>query len=120
LSNGFGSFTKLRRNHRVAKVKAIIIHTTIITPVIPSTPLTNAKYVGLVSPKYWPRGEYFSSDEFISLGKSHTRWFPAWRIVPTTIAAAIVCQLKKQKKFLLVNFLSQQISNKIRMLYPTR
>jgi hypothetical protein len=71
------------------------MHTTIITPVMPSTPLTSAKYVGLVSPKYWPRGAYFSFDEFISLGKSHARWFPAWRIVPTTIAAAIVCQLKK-------------------------
>jgi len=60
---------------------------TIITPVMPSTPLTNAKYDGFVSPKYWPRGAYFSFDDFISRGKSHTRWFPAWRIIPTTIAA---------------------------------
>jgi len=98
LSNGFGSFTRLRRNHRVAKVKAIIIQITIITPVMPSTPLTNVKYVGFVSPKYWPRGAYFSFDECISRGKSHTRWFPAWRIIPTTIAAAIVCPLKQQNK----------------------
>lgn len=105
LSNGFGSFTRLRRNHRVAKVKAIIIQITIITPVMPSTPLTNVKYVGFVSPKYWPRGAYFSFDEFISRGKSHTRWFPAWRIIPTTIAAAIVCPLKQQNKFFLLVFI---------------
>lgn len=102
LSNGFGNFTRLRRNHRVAKVKAIIMHITIITPVMPSTPLTNVKYVGFVSPKYWPRGAYFSFDEFISRGKSHTRWFPAWRTTPTTIAAAIVCHYKTSKKFVLL------------------
>jgi hypothetical protein len=76
---------------------------TIITPVMPSTPLTNVKYVGFISPKYWPRGAYFSFGEFISRGKSHTRWLPAWRIIPTTIAAAIVCPLE-QKKFV-VSFL---------------
>ncbi|BAS74215.1 Os01g0734399 [Oryza sativa Japonica Group] len=65
------------------------MHTTMITPVMPSTPLTNVKYVGFISPKYWPKGAYFSSDDFINRGKSHTRWFPAWRIIPTTIAAAI-------------------------------
>lgn len=95
LSNGFGSFTRLRRNHLVARVKAIIMHTSMITPVMPSTPLTRVKYVGLVSPKYFPSGAYFSSDEPMSRGKSHTRWSPPWRITPTTIAAAIVCRYNK-------------------------
>jgi len=87
-------------------VKAITMQITIITPVMPSTPLTNAKYDGFVSPKYWPRGAYFSFDDFISRGKSHTRWFPAWRIIPTTIAAAIVCPLEHKKEKLIVSFLS--------------
>lgn len=97
LSNGLGSFTRLRRNHLVARVNAISIHTTMITPVMPSTPLTSSKYVGFFSPKYSCSGAYFASDELISRGKSHTRWFPAWRITPTTIAAAIVCHYKTSK-----------------------
>jgi hypothetical protein len=52
------------------------MQTNIITPVTPSTPLTNVKYVGLVGPKYWLSGAYFTSDEVTSLGKSHARWFP--------------------------------------------
>lgn len=100
LSNGLGSFTRLRRNHLVANVNAISMHTTMITPVMPSTPLTSAKYVGLLCPKYMPSGAYFSSDAFMSRGKSHTRWFPAWRITPTTIAAAIVCHYKRKAIFL--------------------
>ncbi|WVZ99339.1 hypothetical protein U9M48_044660 [Paspalum notatum var. saurae] len=63
---------KLRRNHLVARVKAISMHTTMITPVMPSTPLTSAKYVGFVSPKYVCSGAYFASDDFMSRGKSHT------------------------------------------------
>ena len=107
LSNGLGSFTRLRRNHLVARVKAISMHTTMITPVMPSTPFTRARYVGLFSPKYLRSGAYFISDERMSRGKSHTRWFPAWRTTPTTIAAAIVCHYKtsKRKIVLLVIFL---------------
>jgi hypothetical protein len=43
----------------------------------------------------------------MSRGKSHTRWFPAWRTTPTTIAAAIVCHYKtsKRKIVVLVTFL---------------
>jgi hypothetical protein len=66
-----------------------------INPVTPSAPLNNVKYVGFVSPKYWAKGSYISFDECISRGKSHTMWFPAWRITPTTIAAAIVCHYEK-------------------------
>jgi hypothetical protein len=74
------------------------MHTTMINPVTPSAPLNNVKYVGFVSPKYWAKGAYISSDECISRGKSHTMWFPAWRITPTTIAAAIVCRYEKKHK----------------------
>lgn len=98
LSNGLGSFTRLRRNHLVARVKAISMHTTMIIPVMPSTPFTRSRYVGLFSPKYLRSGAYFTSDELMSRGKSHTRWFPAWRTTPTTIAAAIVCHYKTSKR----------------------
>jgi hypothetical protein len=38
----------------------------------------------------------------MSRGKSHTRWFPAWRITPTTIAAAIVCHYNTSNNFVLL------------------
>lgn len=105
LSNGLGSFTRLRRNHLVARVNAISMHTTMMIPVMPSTPLTRSKYVGFLSPKYSRSGAYFISDELMSRGKSHTRWFPKWRITPTTIATAIVCHYKTSKKFVLLAIL---------------
>lgn len=38
LSKGLGSFIRLRLNHRVASVKAIVIKINIRIPVTPSTP----------------------------------------------------------------------------------
>lgn len=93
LSKGFGSLMRFLLNQRVAKMNAIAMNMTIRIPVIPSAPLTRSQYVGLCFPKDELRYRWQSlSEELISLGKSHARWFPTCRITPTTIAAAIVCK----------------------------
>jgi len=99
LSKGFGNLMRLLLNHLVASVNAMAMLITIKIPVTPSAPLASFAYEGLFPPKSSLRyALYCSSDEFTSLGKSQTRWFPAWRITPITIAAAMVCMCVRNIK----------------------
>jgi len=46
--------------------------------------------VGLSRPKKRATGRYSSGPDAISRGKSHARWFPACRQMPSAIAVAMI------------------------------
>lgn len=96
LSKGRGSLMRFLLNHRVASMKAIDMKITIKIPVTPSHPLTRSIQLGLILPKSSITYAQSASDELRSLGKSHVRWFPAWRMIPTRMATAIIYRVGKQ------------------------
>ena len=99
LQKGLGSLTLPRRNQDCAKVKAVAISTTMITPVHPSMPFMNhQQLLGRFSPKNVFIGSYSSSVAWSSLGKSHVKCAPACRPTPIAIPAATTLKEKKKKK----------------------